>query len=140
MIGFRTGTVLAAAATLILGVGAGTATAQTDSNQQAASAVSTAAADCVVTSVSVDNAAFVCWQHNGDILYNCDNASEGHHPVVFYYRSTSSARCARSATPSARAAALRTTSFGGPPAHDGHKVGSVLCSRCQTCDRVWRSW
>jgi hypothetical protein len=78
---------------MMLAVGGGTATAQTDSNQQATAVVSmgttTAAADCVIKSVSGDNAAFACWQHDGDHLYNCDNASDGHHPVVFYYRSTS---------------------------------------------------
>lgn len=44
---------------------------------------------CAVLSVSNDGAAFGCWNPTGEHLFNCDNASDGHHPELFYYRSTS---------------------------------------------------
>lgn len=44
---------------------------------------------CTILSVSNDGGAFGCWNPTGEHLFNCDGASDGHHPELFYYRSTS---------------------------------------------------
>ncbi|QFZ22996.1 hypothetical protein [Saccharothrix syringae] len=82
--------VVAAIALTVFGMGGGTASAQTVPAEQvpASAAAFAAAADCTVASVSQDGGAFACWQPTGEILYNCDSGRD-HHPVSYYYRSTS---------------------------------------------------
>jgi hypothetical protein len=48
-----------------------------------------AQANCTLVSISGDGGAFGCWNPTGEHLYNCDNAADGHHPELYYYRSTS---------------------------------------------------
>lgn len=85
---------VAAAAMLTVGSAAASAEATTSGSVDTvvpASTVSTMVAQgsCTVVSVSGDGGSFACWNPYGEHLFNCDGASDGHHPEQFYYRSTS---------------------------------------------------
>lgn len=91
----RFGFIAAAAAGVLLAFGS-TASAEPASSGSAEEVVPVATvsamvaqAECSVVSVSGDGGAFACWNPTGEHLYNCDGASDGHHPELFYYRSTS---------------------------------------------------
>lgn len=89
---FRLLVVVAAAAFFALITGAANATAQPASHPAADQVVSAATmsaqADCVGP-VSPDGGAGACLNPTGEHLLNCDLAADGHHPVVYYFRSTS---------------------------------------------------
>ncbi len=80
---FRFALVLVAAALSLLGMGS-IASADTAS----APGTMAAAPPGCIGPVSPDGGAGACFQPHGEHLYNCD-LQANHHPVAFYYRSTS---------------------------------------------------
>ncbi|WIX83014.1 hypothetical protein QRX50_20745 [Amycolatopsis carbonis] len=85
---FKMGAVLAAAASLTFGLSGVASAAPAATDQVAQVPAATAMAACAGP-VSPDGGAGACFNPTGEHLLNCDLLADGHHPEVYYFRSTS---------------------------------------------------